>query len=113
MQAALIKYAHFTKTQFPTFGQGEAWLGADLMIKGIQLAGPQPTPAKVIKALRGVKAYNGNGILPITINYSTIFGHDPTGCFWLFKAVSKGFVPYSPIPFCGTDIPGTSTAKAP
>ena len=32
------KYAHFTKTQFPTFGQYEAWAGADLMIKGLQMA---------------------------------------------------------------------------
>ena len=39
MQAAMEKYAHFTKTQFPTFGQYEAWAGADLMIKGLQLAG--------------------------------------------------------------------------
>jgi branched-chain amino acid transport system substrate-binding protein len=111
MQAALIKYAHWTKSQFPTFGQGEAWLGADLMIKGIQRAGTNPTSAKVIKALRGIKAYNGNGLLATSINYSTIFGHDPTLCFWLFKAASKGFVPYSQTPFCGTDIPGTSTAK--
>jgi branched-chain amino acid transport system substrate-binding protein len=113
MQAALIKYAHWTKSDFPSFGQGEAWLGADLMIKGIQLAGSNPTPAKVIKSLRSVKAYNANGILPITINYSTIFGHDTPICFWLFKAAPKGFVPFSPNSVCGTDIPGTSTASAP
>jgi hypothetical protein len=39
MQAALEKYGHFTKTQFPTIEQYEAWVGADLMIKGLQLAG--------------------------------------------------------------------------
>ena len=27
MQAAMEKYAHFTKSQFPTFGQYEAWAG--------------------------------------------------------------------------------------
>ena len=37
MQAAMEKYAHFTKSQFPTFGQYEAWAGADLMIKGCLL----------------------------------------------------------------------------
>ena len=30
--------------QFPNFSQYESWLGADLMIKGIQLAGSNPTP---------------------------------------------------------------------
>ena len=77
MQAAMEKYAHFSKTQFATFGQTESWLGADLMIKGLQMAGANPTRAAVIKDLRSIKAYNGNGLLPITINYSTIFGHDP------------------------------------
>ena len=31
----------------------------------------------MIKDLRSLKSYNGNGILPISINYSTIFGHNP------------------------------------
>ena len=64
MQAAMEKYAHFTKSDFPTFGQYEAWAGADLMIKGLELAGPNPTRAAVIKDLRGLKSYNANGLLP-------------------------------------------------
>ena len=46
------------------------------MIKGLELAGPNPTHAAVIKGLRGLKSYNANGLLPNPINYSTIFGHD-------------------------------------
>jgi len=113
MSAALQKYAHYSPTQFPTFMQYEAWVGADLMIKGLQLAGKNPTQAGVIKALRGVKAYNANGLLPITIDYSTAFGHDPPKqCTWIVKAVANGFVPTSSQPVCGTDIPGTSTASS-
>ena len=45
MQAAMEKYAHFTKSQFPTFGQNESWAGADLMIKGLEMADPtRPGP---------------------------------------------------------------------
>ena len=77
MQAAMEKYAHFTKSQFPNLGQYEAWAGADLMIKGLKMAGPNPTQAAVIKDLRSIKSYNANGLLPQPINYSTIFGHDP------------------------------------
>jgi branched-chain amino acid transport system substrate-binding protein len=113
MSAALQKYAHYSPTQFPTFMQYEAWVGADLMIKGLQMAGKNPTQAGVIKALRGVKSYNANGLLPITINYSTAFGHDPAKqCTWIVKAVANGFVPTSSQPVCGTDIPGTSTASS-
>ena len=109
MQAAMKKYAHFSKTQFATFGQTESWLGADLMIKGLQMAGANPTRAAVIKDLRSIKAYNGNGLLPITINYSTIFGHDPANCSWVVKAGKTGFTPISSQPFCGHDIAGTTT----
>ncbi len=112
MQAAMEKYAHFTKTQFPTFGQYESWAGADLMIKGIQMAGKNPTRAAVIKDLRGLKSYNANGLLPQSINYSTIFGHDSPDCTWFMKAEANGFVPVSPQPICGKDIAGTSTATS-
>jgi branched-chain amino acid transport system substrate-binding protein len=113
MQGAMEKYAGFSKSQFPTPAQYEAWAGADLMIKGLELAGPNPTHATVIRDLRGVKAYNANGLLPNPINYSTIFGHDlPKSCVWVLQAEKAGFKPTSSQPFCGTDIPGTSTANA-
>jgi branched-chain amino acid transport system substrate-binding protein len=112
MQTAMEKYDGYSKTDFPSFSEYEAWLGADLMIKGLQLAGPNPTHASVIKALRGVKSYNANGLLPITLNFSTNFGHDSKSCAWMVKANETGFAPVSSQPFCGTDIPGTSTANA-
>ena len=64
-------------SEFPSFSQYESWLGADLMIKGLQLAGPNRdrTP-RVITALRNLKSYNGNGLLPESLDYSTDFGHD-------------------------------------
>ncbi|MGH9097171.1 MAG: ABC transporter substrate-binding protein, partial [Acidimicrobiales bacterium] len=113
MAAALQKYAHFTTSQFPNFSQYESWAGADLMIKGIQMAGNSPTRAGVITALRSVKSYDANGLLPNPIDYSTIFGHDlPKSCVWIMKAGPTGFTPVSPQASCGTDIPGTSTANA-
>jgi branched-chain amino acid transport system substrate-binding protein len=112
MQAAMKKYAHFTSSQFPDLGQYEAWAGADLMIKGLQLAGKNPTQANVIKDLRGLKSYSDNGLLPNSINYSTIFGHDlAKQCTWIMKAVKNGFTAVSSQPYCGTDIAGTTTAS--
>ena len=112
MQAAMEKYAHFTKSQFPTLGQYEAWAGADLMIKGLEMGGSTPSRAAVIKDLRGLKSYNVNGLLPASINYSTIFGHDQSPqCTWIMQAETTGFKAVSSKPYCGTDIPGTSTAS--
>jgi branched-chain amino acid transport system substrate-binding protein len=112
MQAAMEKYAHFTKSDFPNFGQYESWAGADLMIKGLQMAGPNPTRAAVIKDLRGLKSYNANGLLPVSFDYATDFGHNPAKtCAWVMKAVPNGFTPLSSQPSCGTDVPGTSTAS--
>jgi len=112
MQSAMEKYAHFSKTAFPNFGQYEAWAGADLMIKGLEMAGPNPTRAAVIKDLRGLKSYNVNGLLPISLDYATNFGHNPPKtCAWIMKAGPSGFTPISSQPSCGTDVPGTSTAS--
>lgn len=112
MQAAMEKYAGFSKNQFPTPGQYEAWAGADLMVTGLERAGANPSHAAVIKDLRSLKSYNANGLLPNPINYSTIFGHDlPKQCVWVLQAEKAGFVPTSPQPVCGTDLPGTSTAS--
>lgn len=107
MAAALTKYAGFTKSEFPDFGQDLSWLSCDLMIEGLQRAGQNPTRAGVIKALRGIKSYNGDGLLPVTINYSTVFGHDLPQCAWVLRAEKSGFVPISSKPLCGTDYPGT------
>ncbi len=112
--SALQKYEGRPPSHFPTFNIYEGWLGADLMIKGLELAGPNPTRAAVIKDLRNLKSYNGNGLLPQSINYSTIFGHDlPKQCGWYMEAEKTGFVPASSQPVCGHDIAGTSAAPSP
>jgi ABC-type branched-subunit amino acid transport system substrate-binding protein len=112
MQSALEKYEHFSPSQFPTFNQYEGWLGADLMIKGLEKAGANPTHASVIHALRSITSYNANGLLPENIDYATDFGKDlPKSCGWYLIAEKNGFVPASSSTYCGTDIPGTTTVN--
>ena len=62
----------------------------------------------MIKALRSIKSYNGNGLLPVNINYSTVFGKDLPQCAWILQAQKSGFVPISSKAICGTDFAGTS-----
>jgi branched-chain amino acid transport system substrate-binding protein len=114
MANALLKYQKRSLKDFPTYNIYEAYLGADLMIKGLQLAGKNPTSAGVIKALRGVKSYNGNGILPVSINYSTDFGKAaPIACGWYMQAQKNGFVANSVQPLCGKTITGTTSLSYP
>jgi ABC-type branched-subunit amino acid transport system substrate-binding protein len=112
LASALQKYQHRSPANFPTYIVDESWAGADLMIKGLQLAGNNPTRGSVVKALRGIKSYNANGLLPQSINFSTIFGHNlPKQCSWYLQARKNGFVPLSSTPVCGSYIPGTATAQ--
>jgi hypothetical protein len=113
MAAALAKYQHFSKTQFPTLFQYESWAGADLMIKGLQMAGANPTRPAVIKDLRRITNYTANGLLPRPIDYATVFGHDPPQqCVWVLRAEKGGFVPQSSQPVCGTDIKGSASGSS-
>jgi branched-chain amino acid transport system substrate-binding protein len=109
--SAMTKYGKMKSGQFPTFGDNEAYVGADLMLQGIKMSGANPTRANVIKNLRSIKAYNANGLLPITNNYTNNFGKDPLNCSWIMKATTTGFVAVSSNPICGHDIPGTTTVS--
>jgi branched-chain amino acid transport system substrate-binding protein len=111
LTAALQKYEHRPPSQFYDYGIAEAWLGADLMLKGMASAGPNPTSAEVIHSLRGVESYDGGGLLGQSNDYATNFGHDPARtCLWYLQADKTGFVPVSSKPWCGHDLPGTSVA---
>ncbi len=110
--AALQKYEHRSPSNFPDLETDLGWGGADLLLKGISMAGAHPTSAEVISKLRSLTSYNPGGLLARPIDYATIFGHDqPKLCFWYLRAEKNGFVPVSTQPYCGSDIPGTSTAS--
>jgi branched-chain amino acid transport system substrate-binding protein len=113
MKSALMKYGHYTSTQFPDFGTSESYLGADLMIQGLEKAGANPTSASVIKALRS-STYNGDGILPVTLNYATNFGYNTTQqCGWYELAGKTGFTAVSAAPSCSTYLKGSTALTAP
>jgi len=108
MDAAMEKYAHFTKSQFPTFAEYEAWVGTDLMIQGLKMAESNPTRPNVIKDLRSITSYDADGIDPTPINYSTVFGHYASpDCRWYLQAETSGFKLLSPTPECGTWLNGS------
>ncbi len=108
-QAALAKYASFTGV--PAFDSYEGWGGADLMIKGLQLAGKNPTQTSVIDQLHKVTAYTGNGLFyPANLTLKE-FGKAPkTQCAYMVQLRGSKFapVPSNGKPSCGKLIPDSN-----
>jgi branched-chain amino acid transport system substrate-binding protein len=109
MQAAFAKYAGFTGV--PDFDWYEGWLGTDLMIKGLQVAGNNPTRNAFITNLRQVTNYTGGGLLPAPVSYSlSAFGQAPqTLCGWYTILQGNQFMVINGgKPVCGTLIPNSN-----
>jgi branched-chain amino acid transport system substrate-binding protein len=105
-QAAFAKYENFTG--IPDFGWTQGYISADLMIKGLEVAGQNPTRQSFIGNLRKVTDYNAEGLSYITANYSN---ENPpqTQCAYYVKLVGKQFiVQNNNKEVCGTLIPGAS-----
>ncbi|HEX4219028.1 MAG TPA: ABC transporter substrate-binding protein [Acidimicrobiales bacterium] len=114
MMANLEQYGGYKASDFPDFGAMEGYLAATLFIKGLQVAGKDLTRQSFINNLRQVKSYNANGLIPETINFSTVFGHDPNPtCYYFLTAKPSGFVPLSNSPVCGTKIPNSNQIANP
>ncbi len=97
---ALKTYAGYTG--IPGFDYTQGWLAADLMIKGLQQAGQNPTRQAFISNLSKVTNYDANGLLASPVNYAA-FGQVPaTQCLFFPQLVGSKFVTKSAKPICGT-----------
>lgn len=108
MQSALQKYAGFSGV--PGFDWYEGWLSTDLMIKGLQVAGTNPTRSSFIHNLQQVTNYNAGALLSTPVNFSlSQFGKPPAQeCSWLTQLEgSKFVVANNGKPLCGTLLPNT------
>ncbi|ADP80821.1 ABC transporter substrate-binding protein [Pseudofrankia inefficax] len=78
------------------------WLAADMFIRGLQLAGTCPTRAAFIQNLRAVHDYDGGGLLPGPVDFTTNLGQLNT-CFDFVRTADDGrsFVPLKPSLVCG------------
>jgi len=103
-QSALAKYAHYTGV--PDFTWYEGWGGADLMIKGLELAGKNPTQSAFIADLHKVTDYSANGLFG-QVNFSlSDFGKAPkTLCEYLVQL--KGDAYAHPTKVCGAILPNS------
>jgi branched-chain amino acid transport system substrate-binding protein len=105
-RAALQKYQGFSGV--PGFDWYEGWTNMDLMIKGLEVAGKNPTRQSFITNLRTVSGYDADGLLPNPIDFGlAAFGKSPAKtCGWYAKLQGTTFVPVPSDgkPVCGTPI---------
>lgn len=104
-QAAFKKYAGFTGV--PDFGWSEGWESAGLMIKGLQVAGKNPTRQSFITNLRKVTSWNDDGLLASPINFEHTSSPPKQECGYTTQLIGHKFVPTSTAPVCTKLVPGT------
>lgn len=109
----LKKYDPAYKGGYPSYGLTGAYLSADLMIKGLEEAGRNPTRPAFIKNLSKVTGYTAGGLLVNPSSYNH-FGHGATrGCGYFTRVVGRQFVTINDKkPFCGKLIPNSGVATA-
>ncbi len=108
LRAALQKYEGFSG--IPGFDWFEGWTNMDLMVKGLQVAGKNPTRQSFITNLHNVTSYDAGGLLANPVDFSlAAFGKaPPKTCNWYAKLQGSAFVPVPSDgkPVCGTPLPG-------
>jgi len=94
----------------PTFAEYQGYLSVDLLVQGLEKAGPNPTRARLIAALNGIKNYNAAGLLgsqTLNIRARTPVPSGVDNCLWFTRLSGTEFqlVPGAE-PLCGSLIPG-------
>lgn len=92
---------------YPTFGTTIAYIGAQIMLKGLALAGTNPTRKAFISNMLQLKGFNAGGLLPGPVNYTNFGSYDPTSCAYFTEVQGKNFVTINGgKAFCGTLVKG-------
>ncbi len=110
--SALKQYDPSYTGGVPDLGLIDGWLTADLFIKGLQVAGQNPTRASYIAALRQVTNWNAEGLKTVPASFTNFGQTPPTGCFLYVKYDNGKYdnYPADGKPICGTLIPNSSAS---
>jgi branched-chain amino acid transport system substrate-binding protein len=95
MLDAFAKYTNVQTGGILDFGTYTPYLGADLMVKGLQVAGQNPTRQSFITNLRQVTNYTAGGILPSPVsfaNFGTVAMLPATSCEYILQLQGSKFI---------------------
>jgi branched-chain amino acid transport system substrate-binding protein len=91
------------KGGYPSFGLTGSYLAAVLTVKGLQVAGQNPTRASFIKNLSAVPSFTANGLLAHPVGFNHFGTSEPTVCAYYVKVDGTSFKSInSGKPICGT-----------
>jgi branched-chain amino acid transport system substrate-binding protein len=90
---------------YPSFGITDAYLGAVLMVEGLQVAGQNPTRQSFITNLAKVTDWNANGLIPIGVSFNHFGTSEPSYCEFYVHVQGQTYVAVNAgKPFC-MDVP--------
>jgi len=90
----LHKYIPGYTSDIPGFNPTTAWEATDLMIKGLEIAGNNPTRASFISATRQLKGYTIGGLASSPLDFNYLTGNlAPTMCQNYLRLVGDSFQP--------------------
>ena len=117
MLANLKKCTAF-KGGIPSLNIDFAYESADLMIKGLQLAGQNPTPSAFISQLRNVSQYTAGGLLPSPVTFTGFGtrGHVAGHAMRVLRSDRRAEfvpVPANGQPICGDRVKGAQWLPLP
>jgi branched-chain amino acid transport system substrate-binding protein len=96
MLNAFKKYdPSYTAGGIPDLGLYGSYIATDVMIKGLELAGKNPTRAAFISKMRQLTGYTANGVFPtpVAFNHFGTLGMFPkSGCTYMVQLKGKKFV---------------------
>jgi branched-chain amino acid transport system substrate-binding protein len=96
MLDAMVKYGGLKPGAIPNFGMWTSYVAADMFIKGLELAGQNPTRESFITNLRKVTSYDAGGLLATPAHpsaFGTIDEFPATACNLFVQLQGDKFVP--------------------
>ena len=105
MMAQLKQYTPF-RGSIPSLNISQGWAAADLMIKGLQVAGKNPTRQAFISNLRQVSNYTADDLYTAPgvnfNNFGSVTQFAKTSCGYFVQITAKGYTSYNNgKPVCG------------
>jgi branched-chain amino acid transport system substrate-binding protein len=96
MLDAMVKYGGLKPGAIPNFGMWTSYVAADMFIRGLELAGQNPTRESFITNLRKLPSYDADGLLPTPAKpsaFGTIDEFPARFCGLFVRLAGDKFVP--------------------
>jgi branched-chain amino acid transport system substrate-binding protein len=77
---------------YPTFGATDAYISAALVLKGLQVAGANPTHQSIISGLSQVTSWDGEGLLATPVNFNHFGSAEKSYCEYFVHVQGQQFV---------------------